>query len=102
MIYEQITKFMHIHKINASEFCRQTGINRSTLEGWKNGRQPPSDKIPIICEALKITPNELYGYKNIELTQNEDELLQAFRKLTEREQIKQIGVLENVVNNRNA
>ena len=77
---------------------KEVGIKTSTFGSWKKGSQPPADKLLIVCRYLGITPNEIFGYeKNIDLSENEREMLELFRQLPEREQIKFIGRLEDKV-----
>ena len=44
---------------------------------------------------MKVSPNEIFGYQSDSfLTENEQELLEQFRKLSDRDQIKFIGRIE--------
>ena len=50
---------------------------------------------------MKVPPNEIFGYKDDTfLTENEQELLEQFRKLSERDQIKFIGRIEEFTKER--
>lgn len=95
-IIDNIIKIMEQKGITAYQLEKDTGIKQSTFWNWKNGSQPAADKLQIIILYLGVTPNEIFGYKNIELTENEQELLELFRLLPEREQIKCIGRLEEI------
>ena len=46
------------------EFSEKTGISQSTISEWKSKRtNPTSEKIMIICDTLKVTPEWiLSGY----------------------------------------
>lgn len=97
-IIENLIKIMEIKGITGYQMEKDIGIKTSTLGSWKKGSQPPADKLLKICRYLGISPNEIFGYgKNLELTENEKEMLNLFRKLPEREQIKFIGRLEDKV-----
>ncbi len=99
-VIENIIKIMQDKKVTAYRIEKDIGINAATFNHWKNGTQPPADKLEKIISYLNITPNELFGYKTEDsLTENEKELLEQFRKLPDREQIKFIGRLEEVVAN---
>lgn len=49
--------------LSHSDLHRMTGISRSVLFGYENGRTRPGAKeIRLLCDALKVTPNRLiYG-----------------------------------------
>lgn len=99
-VIDNIVKIMEEKGITAYKLEKETNINAATFAHWKNGTQPSADKLEKIISYLKVSPNELFGYKpEIQLTENEQELLEQFRKLPEREQIKFIGRLEEIVNN---
>ncbi|MBR5181374.1 MAG: helix-turn-helix transcriptional regulator [Clostridiales bacterium] len=59
-ISERIFKIMKDKGITQLEFSRLTGIAQSTISDWKRKKtNPAADKILVICDALKISPNEL-------------------------------------------
>ncbi len=54
--------FNRMKQLNMSqkEFSERTGISQSTISEWKTKRtNPTSEKIMIICQVLKITPEWL-------------------------------------------
>ena len=60
-----------------------------------------ADKLEKIIEYMKVSPNEIFGYQSDSfLTENEQELLEQFRKLSERDQIKFIGRIEEFTKER--
>ena len=47
-------------KMSQKEFSEKTGNPQSTISEWKRkGNNPSSDKIMIICNVLKVTPEWL-------------------------------------------
>ena len=97
-VIENLIKIMENKQISAYRIEKEAGINGATITSWKRGSQPPADKIERLCSYLSVTPNELFGYETpISLTENEKEMLELFKKLPEREQIKFIGRLEDKV-----
>ena len=97
-IVENILKIMESKQITVYRMEKDTGIRQTTFISWKKGSQPPADKLLKIARYLEVTPNEIFGYeKSINLNENELEMLELFRKLPEREQIKFIGRLEDKV-----
>lgn len=94
-IIENICKIMNEKGISAYKLEKDAGINATTFYNWKNGKQPPADKLLKIITYLGVTPNELFGYSQEQkLNENEIELLKYFKLLPEREQIKFIGRVE--------
>ena len=97
-IIENIIKIMELKRITPYKLEKEIGIKQTTFINWKKGAQPTADKLIKIIQYLEVTPNELFGYETpIFLTENEKELLDLFKRLPEREQIKFIGRLEDKV-----
>ncbi len=100
-VIENIIKIMNQKGITAYKLEKETGINAATFTHWKNGTQPSADKLEKIIEYMKVSPNEIFGYQNDTfLTENEQELLEQFRKLSDRDQIKFIGRIEEFTKER--
>ena len=47
-----------VRPINLRQLSKKTGIPRSTLTYWKNGRQMPLEGAVIIAKATKMTVEE--------------------------------------------
>lgn len=100
LLIENIIKIMEDKHISAYQLEKAGIVKQTTFASWKKGAQPSLDKIINIMRYIEVSPNELFGYKtDSSLTENEKELLEQFRKLPEREQIKFIGRLEEAANN---
>ena len=97
MIINNIISIMKSKKITAYKLEKDTGIRQQSFNNWKNGTSMSIDSLQKIIKYLGVTPNEVFGYPNTELTENEQELLELFQQLPEREQIKFIGRLEDTV-----
>ena len=55
-IFEKIRQLDMTQK----QFSEETGIKQSTISEWKkNGTNPTSDKIMVICKVLNVTPEWL-------------------------------------------
>lgn len=94
-----LTNLMKDKSINTLDLQRDTGISESTYRNWKRGSQPTAEKIIILSKYFDISSDMLLGLKEpLELTENDKELLELFRTLPEREQIKLIGRVEDLVN----
>ncbi len=59
-ISERLFGIMKEQNISMPDLSRMTGISRHTIFDWqRRGTNPGADKIMVLCEALKITPEEL-------------------------------------------
>lgn len=93
---EYILKAMENQGITAYKLCKDIGLSQQTFSNWKAGKTPALDTAMKIVIYLGLSADEIFGIKQpkIELTENEMELLNAFQKLPEREQVKEIGRME--------
>lgn len=97
-LIEKIIEIMENKCITPYKMEKEIGIKQTTFISWKKGSQPPADKLYKIIQYLEVTPNEVFGYETVpELTENEKELLNLFKQLPEREQIKFIARLEDKI-----
>lgn len=87
---ERVLAIMREKGLTQKELADGIGAPPQTISGWsKKNRSPTADYVIPICRFFKITPNELYGYDEIqfdriELTDDEEELLDIFRRLDRR------------------
>jgi len=59
-ISERLFDIMQEKGISMPDLSRMTGISRHTIFDWqRKGTNPGADKIMIICESLKISPEQL-------------------------------------------
>ena len=59
-ISESLFAIMKEKNVSIPDLSRMTGISRHTIFDWqRRGTNPGADKIMVICEALKITPEKL-------------------------------------------
>ena len=97
-IIEYIEQILKAKGISAYQIEKNTGIKQQTISNWKKGIEPGAEKVLTIIKYLGVTPNEVFGYPTApELTENETELLNLFKQLPEREQIKFIARLEDKI-----
>lgn len=87
--------------ITGKELGNLLGLKKSPLTDWKNNKSNPTlEQLIKMCEIFATSADELlFGNdsptNNIQLTENEMELLEYFRNLPEREQIKFIARVED-------
>ncbi len=96
-LIENLVKIMAERGITAYQLEKDIGINQTTFYNWKKGKQPPADKLQKIITYLEVSPNEIFGYPDLELSDNDKELLELFHQLPEREQVKLIGKVEDMI-----
>lgn len=89
---ENLTKKIKEQGITKTKLAKEVGIPESTIRMWEKGSEPTIDKVIKISRYFAIPIAELLGIE--EHYKNDDELLEYFHKLPEREQIKWIGKLE--------
>lgn len=85
------------------ELAAYTGISTAAISDWKtHGTNPSSDKIVAIAEFLDVSPEYLLTGKESEknLSENEIEVLHIYRKFSDRDQLKIIGRLEQMYENK--
>lgn len=93
-LIHSILNILNDKRIKQSELCAYLGINTSTMTNWKNrDTDPPSKYIIPICEFLGVSPYYLLTgkEKNLLLPDDEQELLNYYKKLPEWEQQRLIG-----------
>ena len=67
-------------KLTQADLAERIGISPASVNKWMSGGTPAIDKLPQLCEILKITPNELFGYEQEGLPQEAIDLYKAFQK----------------------
>ncbi len=95
---ESLIELMKAQNINSIDLQNYTGIKESTFRAWKKGSQPSADKIILLAKYFNVTTDELLGLEpGMKLSENDKELLDIFHQLPEREQIKLIGKIEEII-----
>ena len=91
---EKLLEIMNERDISGYQLEKDTGIKQATLGKWKKGSLPTIDKLITLVNYFQVSSDELLGIDISNLTENEQELLEQFRKLSDRDQIKFIGRIE--------
>lgn len=102
-LYERINYICKQNNITGKELGEILGLKKSPLTDWKNNKSKPTiDQIKTICEKFAISSDYLlFGKNGNELSENEKEMLCYYRKLTNRNQIKYIGKIEEEIKEQN-
>ena len=95
---ENLLNLMNQRGITAYQLEKEIGIKQSTFGKWKKGSQPTLDNIIKILNYFQVSPDILIKTKISIMSDNDKELLELFHQLPEREQIKLIGRVEDLVN----
>lgn len=98
-INERMFEIMKRKNVKAIDIANHLNITKSVVSNWKSrGTNPPAEYVEPICELLEISIEYfLTGEEKesvLDLTENEKEMLENFKILPEREQIKLIGIVE--------
>ena len=67
-------------KLTQVELAHKVGIAPASVNKWMNGGAPAVDKLPLLCQILEISPNELFGYERENFPQEAIDLYKAFSK----------------------
>ena len=106
-ISERLFEIMKDNNISMPELSKMTGISRHTIFDWqRRGTNPGADKIMIICEALRITPEQLLigrlGEKDVNDICDPDELdmqiIEGARVLSDRQKKRLLAYMSMLLN----
>lgn len=50
--------------INQRQLAEKLNVSPVAVNKWLNGGLIDYDKIPALCEAINVTPNELFGFED--------------------------------------
>lgn len=99
---ERILQLMELNNIKAFKLTNDLGLSNSAITDWKKGKSKPSvEAVVKIAQYFNVSTDYIImGTKSKDnLTENELEMLELFKKFSDREQIKIIGRLEGWLSN---
>ena len=76
-----ISRYRMRKGFSQEELGFRTGISRQMINNIENGSLPKVDKVRGFCQALGVSPNDLFGYERTEALSVEPELAQAIRQI---------------------
>lgn len=90
--HEALDNYMNSHRISNYKMSKDTGISDSLIGYWRSGKRSPTlENLIIISDYLGVTIDSLIRGNNnnskkldISLNEDEDELLETYRKLDRR------------------
>lgn len=66
--------------ISQKDLANKMGVSPVSVNKWLNGGSIEVDKIPLLCEILKITPNDLFRFNNTEFSDDDISILKELKK----------------------
>ena len=100
MFYERFIQLCTENSEKPTSVLKEIGVSSGNLNNWKNGTSVKSDILMQLSEHFNVSIDYLLGMTNDSgnaqsLSQNEQELLDIFKKFSERDQIKILGKMED-------
>ena len=87
--YERINFLCKENHITGKEIGEKLGLKKSPLTDWKNNKSKPTiDQIKTICEIFAVSADYILFGKDTDenLTKEESEVIQAYKKADARTQ----------------
>ena len=87
--YERINFLCKENHITGKEIGEKLGLKKSPLTDWKNNKSKPTiDQIKTICEIFAVSADYILFGKDVDenLTKEESEVIQAYKKADARTQ----------------
>ncbi len=89
LICERIRYYRRLQGMEQKVFAEKIGAQANTVSNWEKGRSRPDvSLLPLICDALGITLQQLFGLEALKdmLTDRENNLISQYRKLNSGDQ----------------
>ena len=84
LICERIRYYRRLQGMEQKTFAEKIGAQPNTVSNWEKGRSRPDiSLVPMICDALGITLQQIFGLETPKemLTERENNLVSQYRKL---------------------
>ena len=84
LICERIRYYRRLQGMEQKTFAEKIGAQPNTVSNWEKGRSRPDiSLVPLICDALGITLQQIFGLETPKdmLTERENNLVSQYRKL---------------------
>ena len=84
LICERIRYYRRLQGMEQKAFAEKIGAQPNTVSNWEKGRSRPDiSLVPLICDALGITLQQIFGLETPKdmLTERENNLVSQYRKL---------------------
>jgi len=96
MFYIQLKKICEINNTTISAVAKKFNLSTSTATNWKTGTSPRSEVVKAIANYFNVSTDYLIN-ENYSITDDEQELLTLYRKLSDTEKAKEIELLRKLL-----
>lgn len=80
----RIKEFRERLDISQKELAAKLGVSSARLSNWEQGiNRPDVDTLPILCQALEISPNALLNVDQVPVSSEDLSLLRSYHDLDE-------------------
>lgn len=82
----RLRKFRELQGLSQKQFAKLIGISNSRVSNWEQGiNRPDVDILSVICDVLKVSPNELLDIHLSEddFSEQEKLIIRQYRKKRE-------------------
>lgn len=79
-IIQKIEEIRKEKGISIYKIEKDTGISQSTYKSWIKGTEPGIEKMTVLLKYFAVSADELLGLKESILTDEERQLIEAYRK----------------------
>ncbi len=102
---QRIREFRLQKGLMQGQLGRLIGASANSIANWEAGiGHPTATKIKALCIALDITPDQLFGFPTQRSmnSKDEDQLLDAYRRLSPEDKVMALAMLEAFVDTRSS
>ena len=69
------------------QLAERLGVTKNAISNWEAGTtRPDIETIPVLCDALRVTADELLGHDTQVMNLSEQRFLRKFRRLSQYDQ----------------
>ncbi len=106
MFGKRLTELMETNDLNKAKLIRATGITEGAIDGWiKRGSQPTADMLCKLADYFEVSTDYLLGRSNdvgvietnANLTQDQQELLSLYNKMSFQDKNQLLGFAKALV-----
>ena len=105
ILISSLTELASRNNLSINKMLTACGVSKSVVDNLKRGKYPNIDIIYTIADYFDVSIDYLFGREKVvtselsALSENELELLKPFRQLSDHNQAKAIGRVEDVLIN---
>lgn len=97
-VNENLAKFRKFRGIKQADLAAALGKSRNSVSNWEsNGNTPDLDTLEKICQILRVTPNQLFGWEPCPDYERHAEQVRALNR-RRKELLKELETLDTQIN----